>query len=62
MKEQCPYCNCEFDVEVWEDGKCPNCKAEFVWDTAPLICWKRKSNKSVPIAVLPLKDIWKNEN
>jgi hypothetical protein len=27
----CPFCEHEFEWEVWENGKCPKCGEEFYW-------------------------------
>ena len=29
----CTECNHDFEAEVWEDGTCPNCHADYSWDS-----------------------------
>lgn len=61
--DECPCCLYKFETEAWVDGQCPNCGNKYVWDSAPTICWKSyKKIEHKSIAVLPLKDIWKNEH
>lgn len=33
QEEECPFCNYEFDIKAWHDGKCPGCKEEYTGDS-----------------------------
>lgn len=28
----CPYCNTEFEVELYDSGNCPKCNKYYFWD------------------------------
>jgi len=32
MDIHCPFCEHEFEGEVWQNGKCPNCKEKYYWE------------------------------
>ena len=32
MNVTCPVCDTEIDVEIWENGFCPECDNEYCWD------------------------------
>lgn len=31
---ECPVCETEFEVYVWDNGECPKCGNEYYWDEA----------------------------
>ncbi len=33
----CPWCEIDFEGEMWDNGNCPTCKREYFWE-----CWYNK--------------------
>lgn len=63
----CPTCDLDFEGEVWQSGKCPNCGREYWFDELrsedgsewwPIVEWEERGT---PTPEIKSKDSWHDD-